>query len=787
MRLGSVVLIAASALAAEMPLVDQDGRFNDEPTMARARDGSIYVAWNGFRGSADELRIARYRFDGGQLEHLDTWGAGEGSGAAVLNPKIVAAGDGAYLVYAAERGRRWDIYAVPCGEKGPGRPVAVTSDSAVDIKPDAVWSKGALWVTWESNRDGARRVMLASLRNGSVSPPEVVSQNGRSNYGPSIAADTRGALSIAWHSFREDNYDVYLRRRVNGGWAPEQRLTSAATMDRNPLLLSHKDETWVFYENAHTQAYRTGNAGRRRVLLAKITPNGLLAPKGQRETSPLALLEKPAAASNAPGRGAESAAPAFDASGRLWVAYLRPRLPRGGWEVWFTGYNGQSWEQPKALTKWKGMDRRPAILIEGNTALMAFQTDDFPETWNHNPERTPQSKSTIVLVTEDLRAAAPLAPSMALEPLVEPDGNFEAGQLRVSYGEDAEMPAIDYQGRKLHLLFGDLHTHSDISVCNRCGDQSVDENYQVRRDIHRLDFACMTDHDYNFVPYLWHYTAKMARVNEDPARLTTFLAMEWTSSFEKYPEETPFGYYGHRNLILSDPFFPKWWNADTGQTPAELWAELRKMNADFVQIPHQIADTGNVPTDWRYTDEAAQPVAEIFQNRGSYEYLNPPRATQRAVPKSGWYLQDVWARGTVVGVIASPDHGGGRGKAAVFSPDMSRESILEAIRRRHTYGTTAARIFLDVRVNGSLMGEKIPAPDGKPVEVRIRLRCPGDIDRVEVCRNGQFIYVNRPESRSADLTFIDNAPIEGYSYYYVRVMQKDEEIAWSSPVWLGAR
>ena len=33
---------------------------------------------------------------------------------------------------------------------------------------------------------------------------------------------------------------------------------------------------------------------------------------------------------------------------------------------------------------------------------------------------------------------------------------------------------------------------------------------------------------------------------------------------------------------------------------------------------------------------------------------------------------------------------------------------------------------------------------------------------------------------------IDREPLPGRSYYYVRVIQKDEEIAWSSPVWFGA-
>ena len=84
----------------------------------------------------------------------------------------------------------------------------------------------------------------------------------------------------------------------------------------------------------------------------------------------------------------------------------------------------------------------------------------------------------------------------------------------------------------------------------------MEEDYQVRRDLHRLDFACTTDHGYNIDPYLWNHTGKMARANEDPGRLLTFLAQEWTSCFEEYDEKNPYGFYGHRNLILADPYFP---------------------------------------------------------------------------------------------------------------------------------------------------------------------------------------------------------------------------------------
>jgi hypothetical protein len=69
------------------------------------------------------------------------------------------------------------------------------------------------------------------------------------------------------------------------------------------------------------------------------------------------------------------------------------------------------------------------------------------------------------------------------------------------------------------------------------------------------------------------------------------------------------------------------------------------------------------------------------------------------------------------------------------------------------------------------------------VEVRIKVRCPKD-RRVEDCRNNKFVYVNNPAGKSAHLTYLDTEPLPGRSYYYVRVIQKDNEMAWSSPVWL---
>ena len=755
--------------------VSQGVGYNDEPAMAAADDGSIYCAWNSFRDGADSLQVARYRLEGEKLRPAGAWQVCGGEGTYVLGPRVVSAGAGVVVLYAAEKDKKWDICAVTCGPDGPGRPLAVTSDAGVDVKPAAAWREGTLWVAWESNSGGPRQICAASVRDGKVSTPELVSRPESSSYAPSVAVLQSGEVCVAWHSFRENNYDVYLRRKpADGDWAGERRLTSAATVDRHPVLIPRGDDLWLAYENSQTggrtKPYRIGATDQRRLIVAKVTAEGLLAPKDYAQASPLYARS-------------EGASAAFDAGGRLWLACLKPRTPAKNWDVFVTCLSGSGWQKPMPVSNQKGLDRPPVLALGGDRALIAFQADPNPGSWK-TEEESAAATSDVYLAAMPLDAP-PAAGPIELEPLVEPDEPFEAGELRVAYGEDLPTRSIEYQGKKLHLFFGDLHEHTDVSICNRNGDQTIDESYQHMRDIARYDFACATDHGYNLNPYLWSYTAKLARTNDDPDRFVTFLAEEWTSTFEEYSEEHPYGFYGHRNLILADMYFPRWWNARTYQTPAQVWEDLRKMNANFVQIPHQIADTGNVPTDWNYTDEVAQPVAEIFQIRGSYEYQGTPREAGRTTPP-GSFIQDAWARGIVIGVIASPDHGGGYGKAAVFAPELTREAILDALRARHCYGTTAAKIFLDVRTDGHLMGEKIAKPAPKNVEVAIRAACPAEIARIDICRNNQFIYTNEPDGCDAQLTFVDREPLAGRSYYYVRVIQEDEEIAWSSPVWFGA-
>ena len=724
----SVFLDDVAVTEATLPVATQvePGKgFDDEPSMARAADGSLYVAWLSWRDGADSLQTARFAAKpDGTFEKLGTWQV-EGGARSVFSPQLRVSpqGHGPALDYVAESQGHWCNAGCVLGPDGP-----------------------------PSSRAEVAR-----------SGPPLTDRPHLPPWDPDVRLDVDArrisdGIEIAVLTPRSPLPNVHV-------------VTQAPTIDRNPILVSGAGESWVLYENVETPGYRVSFETARHVVVARIDGDRLVAPKNYIATSPL-------------WSRAESPAAAFDAKGRLWVAYRKPRLPTAGWDVFLTGWTGNAWVPPIPVSSRKGMNRRPGLVIDGDRAIVCYQADDLPEGWG-DIDRAKDATSGVYLVSVPL-PDVPAAPH-ELEPLVENPAPWEAAEIRRRFGDEAPVPhETDVGGEKLKLLVGDLHSHSDTSICERLTNGSADDVYAMQRDFLHLDFACLTDHGEDFNPYLWNRQAKLARANEVPGKFTTFLGEEWTSSFEETDAKHPYGFYGHRNLILADLRFPRWWNPRNRQTPAELWADLRAAGANFVTIPHQLADTGNVPTDWSFADEVAQPVAEVFQIRGSYEGKDAPRVAKKVTPDEGWFLQDALRRGVVTGVIASPDHGGGVGKACVWAKENSREAILDALRARRCYGTTGARIALEVRVGGHFMGEKTSDGASGPVTIEVRASCPNDVAKVSICRGGAWIREETPTARDFAVRFTDDAAPAGPKWYYVRVEQKDGEIAWSSPVWLGA-
>lgn len=144
------------------------------------------------------------------------------------------------------------------------------------------------------------------------------------------------------------------------------------------------------------------------------------------------------------------------------------------------------------------------------------------------------------------------------------------------------------------------------------------------------------------------------------------------------------------------------------------------------------------------------------------------------------------------------------GLTAVYSTSIARESLFEALRSRRCYATTGARILLWFEIDGYEMGRRIEVDSEDQdllTERNITVQICGTslVDRIEIIRNNLEVCTYRGDSEDLSFQWTDRQelprislrrPLRGGGltcYYYIRVTQRDSEIAWSSPIWFVLR
>jgi hypothetical protein len=61
-----------------------------------------------------------------------------------------------------------------------------------------------------------------------------------------------------------------------------------------------------------------------------------------------------------------------------------------------------------------------------------------------------------------------------------------------------------------------------------------------------------------------------------------------------------------------------------------------------------------------------------------------------------------------------------------------------------------------------------------------------EIERIDVIKDNLVVYCHQPDpaSREARFQFQDMRVTPGSHYYYARVIQRDRNMAWLSPIWV---
>ena len=123
----------------------------------------------------------------------------------------------------------------------------------------------------------------------------------------------------------------------------------------------------------------------------------------------------------------------------------------------------------------------------------------------------------------------------------------------------------------------------------------------------------------------------------------------------------------------------------------------------------------------------------------------------------------------------------------ILTDSFTEEGIYAAIRALRMYATEDKNLELTYTVNGLMMGSSITeVPDKLNIEVTVNDPDASDsIAKVEVVANsGKVAYTwdNAAQLSSGKLSVTLDP---SYSYYFIRVTQKDGDLAVTSPVWVG--
>lgn len=328
----------------------------------------------------------------------------------------------------------------------------------------------------------------------------------------------------------------------------------------------------------------------------------------------------------------------------------------------------------------------------------------------------------------------------------------------------------------------------------------LDDYFEYARDVAALDFCAGQHFSYEAaLPGVWARTRETVSRFYDPGQFVTFLGVECDP-----------GPCGHKIILYRDTEVPPLLaeqrpavrsgsylkrNLDPAtvrcDTVEDVWQALRTLGEGRAMV------TAHHTADWSYHDPVLQRLAEVYSKWGTCEYPGNPLDLRPAMPPRD-YVQDALGRGYRLGIIAGGDTHDSRpgnqapepfglefadGLTAVCATSLTRDAIWEGLWERRAYGTTGARILLDFEVNATPMGGEVRGVGSAEIKVEAIGTAP--IQSVEIIRNSQVVHHWRGHDEQVSLKYTDDAlPPDGAHYYYMRLTQVDDQMAWSSPVWV---
>ena len=684
-------------------------------------------------------------------------------------PTLTADGRGRlWLSYEVRIEDQWDLFLVRLDDgKAVTRPRRVSDGGGADIHHKTAATGDGLWMVWQTDRRGQFDIVARQLVDDELQGTHIVGDSPLGDWHPSIAADSLGNVHVVWDAYENETFNVCLRSHRDGHWSEKVDVAKSAAFEGRADVVSDREgRTWIAWEEGGEnwgKPYRgidttqirdhSGPLHRFRLIriavldsasqlhrLADPLPMPSVELARQRKSRPTHLDHV--------GAFYERSRLAVDGAGRVWLAYRHFYTPwlgvthrshvEQGWGVYARCYTDEGWSPSCHMSIGQGDGLQRLELAAHENGIAAVWTAGRT---HRNPNKRPRG-----LAAAAITARGDVAEMLPLTKIK------HVGSRQVP-PRDIAPESVTVGEKTYHVFYGDLHRHTDLSLCRVPIDGTIDDAYRYAIEVAKMDFLGITDHTRdiargNALSQLWWRCRKEVyrhQLREENAmRFVPFYAYE-----RSHGNTADHNVISLRGDMLRPYTYPV----------PQFWREL---DTDTMTIPHQPIRRDT----WKYQNELLRPLVEIYQG-----------CRDNSIEE---HVHRGLAKGYHLGFIASSDHSSTSASfACVWAEQPTREAIFRALQARRTFAATD-KIWLAVQASDHWMGEIIRAKSAPPLSLRARGTAP--IRTVHLVVDGKLQQTWSPNRLAVEL--VAEPDLHGKHFVYFHLVQSDGNQAWSSPIWL---
>lgn len=312
-------------------------------------------------------------------------------------------------------------------------------------------------------------------------------------------------------------------------------------------------------------------------------------------------------------------------------------------------------------------------------------------------------------------------------------------------------------GNNLNHYHGEFHSHTLMSD----GVANINQAMEYARDVGGVDFFAITDHSHVFAPNDYAWQLPIADSYNDPGKFATLYGWEMTWSSED-------GSWGHMNVLNTK------------------WAERDPIGCSVPDLYRKVVQDPDAITMFNHPDGK-------YGNAGDFDYIADDIRRQMClieIPNPTFINEYMHALS--LGWKVSPAANGDNHfynwttsrpiTTYILAPALTRENIIDSMRKRRTYATSDPSLKLTYKVNGKWLGSTLRNPESLSFEIRVLTENPAGIGRVSIVAENGIVVASMDAGLKTQLSWTPSLSPD-FKYYYVKILNGDTHTV-SAPIWI---